>query len=68
MRGEMQLRSRNIKYARRDAITAPQDKISVEGRDGMRLRLQKIKYVQRDTITTLEDRISTEGCDYDSTR
>ena len=55
-----------IKYARRDAITTPEDKICPEEHDGTRLRLQIIRYAWRNMITTPEDKISVEGRDYDS--
>ena len=78
MRGETRLRLQKIKYARRDVITTPEDKICAEGCDynsrrlnihgGTRLRLQEIKYARRNATTTSEDKIWTEECDYDSRR
>ena len=57
----MRLRLQKIKYARRNGITTPEDKIYVE-------ELQKIKYARSNAITTVKDKIYVEERDYDSRR
>ena len=61
----MQLQFQKINYARRNAITTPEDKLYAEERD---YAPQKMNYACRNVITTPEDKLCAEERQYDSKR